>query len=127
MTSVSAFMSKGRFTSLVDQLRAGGVTVIPCWRSRGARFRPGQVRPASPSTWPRTPATAFEDTLRQLATDRGRPLRAGVDSPPGPIRWDKSAVSVSVTCPRVKLPFLEDERSMPSARILHSYGVVGKA
>ena len=120
----SAFMNEDRFMGFVDNLRSGGVTVHSVlWRSRGAGFA-GQVATGfainlAQNTGGRytqvAAATAFEDTLRQLATDmathwdqasiRYRVIYERPD-PPG------ESVSVSVTRPGVNLQLFGD-RSMP--------------
>ncbi|MCY4076266.1 MAG: hypothetical protein OXH04_12655 [Acidobacteria bacterium] len=120
----SAFMNEDRFMGWVGNLRAGGVTVHSVlWRSRGAGFA-GQVATGfainlAENTGGRytqiAAATAYEDNLRQLATDMAA-------------HWDQASiryrviyerpdpagqsVSVSVTRPGVNLQLFGD-RSMP--------------
>ena len=120
----SAFMNEDRFMGWVGNLRAGGVTVHSVlWRSRGAGFA-GQVATGfainlAENTGGRytqiAAATAYEDSLRQLATDMAT-------------HWDQASiryrviyerpdpagqsVSVSVTRPGVNLQLFGD-RSMP--------------
>ena len=76
----SAFMNEDRFMGWVGDLRAGrrdgALRALALARGRGSPAQRGDR--LRRSTWPRTPAaattqiaaaTAFEDTLRQLATD----------------------------------------------------------
>ncbi|MCY3844433.1 MAG: hypothetical protein OXH69_12935 [Acidobacteria bacterium] len=120
----SAFMNEDRFMGWIDQLRAGGVTVHSVlWRSRGAGFA-GQVATGfainlAENTGGRytqiAAATAFEDNLRQLATDMATHWEQAsiryrvIYERPDPAG---QSVSVSVTRPGVNLQLFGD-RSMP--------------
>ena len=120
----SAFMNENRFMSWVDNLRAGGVTVHSVlWRSRGSGFAwqvaTGFAINLAKNTGGRytqiAAATAFEDSLQQLATDMAA-------------HWDQVSiryrviyerpdpagrnVSVNVTRPGLDLQLFGD-RSMP--------------
>lgn len=120
----SAFMNEDRYMGWINDLRAAGVTVhAVLWQSRGAGSAVGVATGHALNLTANTSGrytqiaapTAFEDNLRQLATDmaahweqasiRYRVIYERPD-PPG------QGVSVGVTRPGVNLQLYGD-RSMP--------------
>ena len=118
----SAFMNEDRFMGFVDSLLAGGVTVHSVlWRSRGSGFA-GQVATGfainlAENTGGRytqiAAATAFGDTLRQLAADmaahheQASTRYSVIYERPDP---SGQSVSVNVTRPGVNLQLFGDRR-----------------
>ena len=120
----SAFMNEDRYMGWINELRAGGVTVhAVLWQSRGAGSAVGVATGHALNLTANTSGrytqiaapTAFEDNLRQLATDMAAHWEQAsiryrvIYERPDPAG---QSVSVSVTRPGVNLQLYGD-RSMP--------------
>lgn len=120
----SAFMNEDRYMGWINDLRAAGVTVhAVLWQSRGAGSAVGVATGHALNLTANTSgrytqiaaATAFEDNLRQLATDMASHWEQAsiryrvIYERPDPAG---QSVSVSVTRPGVDLQLYGD-RSMP--------------
>lgn len=120
----SAFMNEDRYMGWINDLRAAGVTVhAVLWQSRGAGSAVGVATGHALNLTANTSgrytqiaaATAFEDNLRQLATDMAAHWEQAsvryrvIYERPDPAG---QSVSVSVTRPGVDLQLYGD-RSMP--------------